>query len=202
MATTTEAPVVVAPQTVVVEAPIEPLLAEVVPAPQQTEGEAVQVAEEKREEEVKIVQQVAEKEEEKKKEEEVSPPGNKRRGVWGSSSPLAKKARTPAVPKPKKVTGRSIEKALTARAQTPGPVVRDLFTYEDSISLSDSGSVRYGECVLKAPLGPLPAMESVAIIDWIASASTLIVSKTGKIGDTLAFDIKPVAISVDPIPLV
>ena len=95
------------------------------------------------------------------------------------------------------LTHAKINKFLNARAEAVGSVVEGLFEHEDCVALNDLGDVRYQECVLKRAFGPFAAGECVEIVDWLPSFSTVLISKSGKISETLAFAIAPACVDVE-----
>jgi hypothetical protein len=112
---------------------------------------------------------------------------SKRRNVLGRMFPRPVQTR-------RTVNKSAIDDLLGFRYDTVGPAVRNLFTFEDCIVLNELGDVRYGDCVLVSQLGPYLPNEAIKIIDWISSASTVLVSKTGRVSETLALEIAPAAV--------
>lgn len=96
---------------------------------------------------------------------------------------------------PKRIGKIDINNMLEARSSSVGSVVSKLFTFEDYVVINNAGDVRFGECILLTRLGPFSDNEAVKIIDWLPSVSTMLVSKTAKISDTVAFEIAPASVS-------
>lgn len=91
---------------------------------------------------------------------------------------------------------KRVTNMIKNRCISIGSHFRNLFTFEDSIPISDMGDVRFSECVLVSQVGELEANDSVRIIDWLPSSSTLLISKTGKISDTIFAEVSPATIAL------
>jgi hypothetical protein len=108
--------------------------------------------------------------------------------------PPLKAPKTPRALIQRKVCRRDIDKMLKARFATVGPTVRSLFTFDDCAALNELGDIRFGECVLVSQMGPFGPNESIRIIDWMPSLSTVMLSKTAKVSDTVALEIMPASV--------
>lgn len=91
-----------------------------------------------------------------------------------------------------------ISDVVADRMVQVGCPVSHLFTYEDFIVLNDMGDLRFWDCVLKSPVGPYPSGTCIKLIDWVFSASLLLVSPTAKMSDVSVLGISPVVLT--PIP--
>jgi hypothetical protein len=87
------------------------------------------------------------------------------------------------------------------RACLVGAHTGELFKFSECISLNDFGDVRYSDCTLNTAIGSFRPLDNVKIIDWLASSSTMMVSKTGKVVDSVLFAITPASVNVTPIPM-
>lgn len=138
-------------------------------------------------------------------EQAEEPPKKKQRAkkrpypIHGMYPPSAEQIRK-ASGAPKPISRTDINKLIKERFASTGSIVRGLFTFEDCAVTNDLGDVRFGNCVLVSPIGPFAVNESIRIIDWLPSISTILLSKTARVSDTVAMEIAPAAIN-SQIPL-
>jgi hypothetical protein len=94
-----------------------------------------------------------------------------------------------------------VSNIVDERASVVGATTGGLFSFSECISLNDFGDVRFSDCVLNVPIGPFRILEHVKIVDWLASSSTMMVSNTGRVVDSVLFAIQPASVGVTPIPM-
>jgi hypothetical protein len=114
-------------------------------------------------------------------------------GMYGT---IRRRASSPPPPSKSKLTRESINIFLQGRAAS-GSTTDGLFGYKDCAALNDMGDVRYQSCVLRTQLGKFQAGESFKIVDWLPSFSTILLSKSKKISDTVALSINPASVDAN-----
>jgi hypothetical protein len=101
---------------------------------------------------------------------------------------------------PKALTKTIINDMLGCRAETVGPVFGHLFEFDDCVPVNDLGDMRFGGCSILSQLGPFSPGEEVEIIDWLPSTSTILISKSAKVSETVALEMAPATV-ISHVPI-
>ena len=95
------------------------------------------------------------------------------------------KSTLPSAPKKKAVSGRFLDKVISARKKSGIYYHSNLFRCVRSDLINADGDIRHFGCVAMAQMGPFAPGAKIEVIDWVGSANLLLISQTGKIADTV-----------------
>lgn len=191
------APVEEQVQAAVVEPPVA--APDAAPIPVAIVQETVAVAEAVAPVAVEAVAPVVGEEEEKKNPVPAVQPPKKQKDKKKKA-----KAKSPVQPSPKRkrITRRGIDSLVQGRHNSGNTTTCRLFRWARADVVNPFGDVRYSDCTMLCDAGPFRASDKAATVDWVGSANLLLISKSGKLDDTVAFSLVPSVLeSQDPVDI-